>query len=81
MGDAARSFGTKKPSSPSQNVFPKKSGLGSWTIIQQYKENIVITFIGNGLIIRIWLIYGLDSSFRHIVGNVSQCGPGQSGLG
>ena len=32
MRDAALSFDTKKPSSPSQHVFPKKSGLGSWTI-------------------------------------------------
>ena len=32
MGDAALSFGTKKPSSPSRHVFPKKFGLGSWTI-------------------------------------------------
>ena len=31
MRDAALSFDTKKPSSPSQHVFPKKSGLGSWT--------------------------------------------------
>ena len=31
MGDAALSFGTKKPSSPSRHVFPKKSGPGSWT--------------------------------------------------
>ena len=38
MRDAALSFDTKKPSSPSQHVFPKKSGLGSWTISKGLNE-------------------------------------------